>query len=144
MRKIDWEAPLSDEDIAWIRQAGIRTDAQIEAHQAQFGEDVPDLSSPDDSSTQSALDPQGKARGVPVDQGDIPVDEGDTPGRHQADEIADDYDSWKVAELREEVTNRNRLSEEREDVTSVNPEGNTKPELIKALRIWDDENPGVI
>ena len=145
MRKIDWEAPLSEEDVAWIRQAGIRTEDQIAAHQAQFGEDVPELEEVEDGVTNSALDPAARV-GIPAATGDGPVELVLT---EESDED-DDYDQWKLPELRSEVADRNELAADREGVTPVTVEGTgkegavTKPDLIKGLRLWDQENPGVI
>lgn len=48
------------------------------------------------------------------------------------DDFDDEYDSWKVAELRTEAESREGL-----DLTGVK----TKPELIAALRTWDAAHP---
>jgi hypothetical protein len=144
MRRIDWESPLSDEDVAWLRQAGFMSEEQIQKHQEQFGENVAEPEVEEDTSTQSALDPLGKTRGVPVEGGDPPIDV--TPDPEAGDDEADDdYDQWKVRELQDEVVARNEMAATEENVTSVEVEGTgKKTDLINALRKWDDENPGVL
>jgi hypothetical protein len=52
--------------------------------------------------------------------------------RHAADdEVTDNYDSWKVPELKEEAEKR------KIDVSGLTK----KPDFIAALRTWDAENP---
>lgn len=155
MRKIDWENPLSEDDILWLRSSGIPgIEERIGNHQAEFGESTPEDETTDNS-TMSALDPNAKARGERVSSDGAPVDTTPDPGSVQAGDASDDedegddYDSWKVAELKEAVTRRNQLAADNEDVTSVHIDGTgkdgaiTKADVVKALRIWDDENPGV-
>lgn len=152
MRKIDWEKPLSKEDIAWVRQAGFMSEEQIQRHQDQFDAEVPEVETTEDTITQSALDPQARLRGTPVAVDSAPVNV--TPSLNadaiEPDEEGDDYDQWKVAELKAEVEARNALAEQREDVTAVQIEGTgkdgavTKSDVVKALRIWDDENPDAL
>lgn len=50
----------------------------------------------------------------------------------EAVEIKDDYDSWKLNELKEEAANREGL---------VTTGMATKADYIAALRTWDAENP---
>lgn len=155
MRKIDWEHALSDEDIAWLRQSGQPgMEERIERHQVQFDAEVPENEVPDDTVTQSALDPSARLRGEFVGADSAPVNL--TPENPQAgdatetEDDGDDYDSWKVAELKDEVAARNKIADEQEDVTMVEVTGTgkegaiTKADVIKALRFWDDENPGVL
>lgn len=155
MRKIDWESSLSDEDIAWLRQAGY-TEEFISRHQEQFGGDVPEIEQDEDTVTQSALDPQARMRGEPVPVDSAPVNLSPEPGSRQAGDAlieeseTDDYDQWKVNELNDEVQARNDIAAEREGVTEVTVEGTgkdgavRKPDLVKALRVWDQQNPGVL
>ena len=156
MRQIDWDGPLSEEDIVWLRQAGILgMEDKIATHQAKYKADVPEVEVPEDTITQSALDPQGRAKGEPVPSDGAPVNTTPEPGSVQAGDAIesdddDDYDAWKVAELSAEIDARNEIAEKRDDVTSVVVAGTgkdgavRKPDLVKALRIWDDENPGVL
>jgi hypothetical protein len=156
MRKIDFEKPFSEEDVAWIRQAGFMTEEMIERHQAQFDAKVPEVEESEDTVTQSALDPQARMRGEFVGSDSAPVNTSPEPGVQAGDAIVgependDDYDAWKVRELEAEVEARNKIADDREDVTVVEVVGTgtsgavRKPDLIKALRIWDDENPGVL
>ena len=149
MRKIDWTKALSDKDIAWLRQAGFMREEQITAHQAQFDAEVPEDEVPGDELTKSAMDPQarvaqpveGTGAGSPVlvvpEDADAPEDDS---------EEADDYDRWKVAELENEVKARDDLP----DTTNVSVEGTgadgkvLKADLIKGLRLWDQENPDAL
>jgi hypothetical protein len=145
MRKINWDEKLSDEDVAWLRQAGsVRTEDQIAAHQARFEDEVPE-----DTVTQSALDPNARAN-TPADTGDgptliDPTQADPQDGDGEGDDY--DYDDWKVSELDAEVTARNSLDNRKSDVEVVGTGANgkvTKPDLIKGLRLWDSENVGVL
>lgn len=154
MRKIDWENPLSDEDVAWLRQAGFMSEERIAAHQAQFDKEVPEPEVPEDNLTKSAMDPAARVADPVPGMGDgapVLVDprEQDNPGpegTEDEDLVPDDYDQWKVSELENEVTARNEMP----DTTMVTVEGTgknnsvTKPDLIKGLRLWDQENPDAI
>lgn len=145
MRKIDWDAKLSDEDIAWVRQAGFMTEDQLERHQAQYDAEVPEVEIPEDQATRSALDPKANAA-TPTGQKNGPLLVDPTkadPPESSGDDEGDDYDSWKVPELEAEVTARNQL----ENTTTVEVTGTgrngavTKADLVKGLRLWDVENP---
>lgn len=152
MRKIDWDKALSEEDIAWLRQAGIPGTAErIAMNVEQFKVKVPEVETPEDTLTRSALDPEARrADLVPgFDQTGAPqlvdptrpVD--DAPDE---EEEADDYDSWSKPELENEVEARNSL-EGTSDVTVVGTGSNgsvVKADLIKGLRLWDQENPGAL
>lgn len=149
MRKIDWDKALSDEDIAWLRQAGFMSEERIANHQAQFDTEVPGDETPEDPATKGALDAsarvaqpvEGMGDGSPVRV----VPEGEGP-----DDEADDYETWKVADLDEEVEARNKISEDREDVSVVTVTGTGKDgavrkvDLIEGLRAWDKKNPNVL
>lgn len=153
MRKIDWEKALSDEDIAWLRQAGFMSEEKIAAHQEQFGGDVPEVETGGDPLTKDALDPEtrmaerveGTGTGSPelVDPTATDSEDSDTPEE-------DDYDSWKVNELEAEVAARNDLAEKRDEVSPVVVEGTgkdgavRKADLVKGLRLWDQENPDAL
>lgn len=152
MRKIKWDEKLSPDDITWLRQAGFMSEERIATHQAQFDATVPDPETPDDTLTRDALDPtarvaeraEGTGGGSPVLVD--PTGSGD-PGSDETEDVEpDDYDQWKVAELETEVTARNKMP----DTTTVTVEGTgsnghvTKGDLIKGLRLWDQENPGAI
>jgi hypothetical protein len=151
MRKIDWEKPLSPEDIAFLRQAGIPGMMErVEVHQAQFDAEVPEVKVPEDTLTQSALDPQGRvANQVPeFDQLGAPqlVDPTKPSAEPDVVDEGDDYDQWKVPELEAEVKARNELEGTSEvTVTGTGTNGNiTKPDLVKGLRLWDQENPDAL
>lgn len=153
MRRIDWEGPLSDEDIVWLRQAGILgIEDKIRVHQAQFDAEVPEAEVPDDTVTLSTLDPSARAKGEPVGSESGPLNVSPEPGTVQAGDAfedleADDYESWKLPELRNEVTARNELAVKDAAITSVEVVGTgengaiRKADLVKALRVWDQENP---
>lgn len=57
---------------------------------------------------------------------------GAAEGGDDDDEFSDDYDSWKVAELKAEAETRDGL-----DITGLTK----KPEFIAALRTWDQAHP---
>lgn len=146
MRKINWDEKLSDADIAWLRQAGFMSEERIANHQAQFDADVPDDEVPNDALTRDALNPgarvatpvEGTGAGSPalVD----PTEE--VP----ADDEGDDYESWKVSDLDDEIKARNQIEGATPvEVVGTGSGGNvTKPDLVKAMRLWDDQNPGVL
>jgi hypothetical protein len=156
MRKIDFEKPFSEEDVTWLRQSAVLSEEAIARHQAQFDAKVPKVEETKDTVTQSALDPQARLRGEFVGSESAAINISPDLGVQAGDAIVeesendDDYDAWKVRELEAEVEARNKLAEDRDDVTMVEVTGTgtggavRKPDLIKGLRIWDDENPGVL
>lgn len=150
MRKLNWEKPFSDDDFAWIAQSGIPGLAErAQRHQERMGAEVPEVEVPEDTLTQSALDPQGRTA-TPVDHTGPqlvdptkPVD--DAPPIEEDDE-GDDYDSWSKADLDSEVSARNSLPDTSE-VTVIGTGANggiRKEDLVKGLRLWDQENPNAL
>lgn len=147
MRKIDWDKALSEEDIAFLRQMGVQgTEERIAQHQAKFDASVPDEDIPNDELTQSAGDPAARV-GQPVETpGGPQLVDPRTQGAADIIDEPDDYDSWKVSELEAEVTARNDM----ENTTNVEVVGTgasgkvLKDDLIKGLRLWDQENPGAL
>lgn len=152
MRKIDWDKKLSDEDMAFLRQAGIPGMAErVATHQAQFDAEVPEVETPEDTNTRSALDPSARvADPVPgLDQTGAPQlvdptvsDDAEVP----EDEDIEDYDQWSKDDLETEVTARNQMPDTTSvSVTGTGTNGNVlKSDLIKGLRLWDQENPGAL
>lgn len=144
MRQIDWNAPLSGEDIAFLRQMGvIGMEDRIRWHQERHGADVPEEQILPDGATASVLDPEARAS--------TPVDEGDGPKRidpTQADpvDLADDYDKWKIPELEADVKARNEMEGYDEvEVTGTGANGKvTKPDYITGLRAWDAKYPDAL
>lgn len=147
-RKIDWESALTEDDILWLRNSGQPgIEERIRMHQEQYGGEVPDPETGDDLLTASALDASARAS-VPVE------DEGSSGPRRvdpteadpQTEDTEDDYDSWKVSELEDEVAARNEM----EGTSQVTVEGTgkdgavRKADLVKGLRVWDQENPGAL
>src|ERR1041384_1095409 len=106
MRKIDWDKALSNEDIAWLRQAGIMSEEQIARHQEQHKAEVPEEDIPDDETTKDALSAARVRERVVT--GDGPVEVDPTQSGPDAEEVVveDDYDDWKVKELEDEVVAR--------------------------------------
>lgn len=105
MRNIDWTRPLSEDDKAWALQRDLHD--KVAANEAEFAEDEPQVEVVDDP--QQVVDPPA------------------------AEDVApdDDYDQWKVAELRAEAHQR-----------EIADNGTMKrPELIAALRKYDAEHP---
>lgn len=144
MRKLNYDKPFSDEDIAWLRQAGsVMSEEQIQRHQAQYDAQVPEDEIPEDEATRSALDPQANAA-TPTGQqnGPLLIDptQADPP---PVDDEGDDYDSWKIPELEAEVKARNELENTTQvEITGTGSQGKvTKADLVKGLRLWDAENP---
>ena len=140
MRQIDWDTKLSDEDVAWIRQAGIRfgpngqpVEDAIRDNQGREYVGVEDV---DDPVSRSALDPAAGA-GVPFAQlseedqraalaarATVPEDEGED----------DDYDEWTKAELEAEANKRGLT------VEGTGKNGNVLvSDLLTALRNDDRE-----
>lgn len=102
MRKIDWEAPLSSDDLIWLRQAGLpNIEARISENEKRFG--------------------------VTEDE-----DEGSgEPG------LEDDYDSWKLAELRAEAKTREAFPLTPDQIDAFTK----KAPLIEVMRAWDKDHP---
>lgn len=97
MRNIDWDKPLTEEDLTWLGQRMTpELEDKIKANQAKHGA----------KATESGA------------------------------EFTDDYDKWKVDELRTEAEGR----EPAIDLSGVK----TKADFIAALRSWDAENPDAI
>lgn len=139
MRPINWDKALSDEDVAWLRSSGMYSvEERIRENQERFNKEYEKPESGDDEVTRSALDPSARTAD-PADNAVFPTEPTDAP----AD---DDYDSWKVAELEEEVKARNDLENTSEVVVEgTGQHGNvTKADLIKGLRQWDRENPNAL
>lgn len=92
-RQINWDEPLSEDDLLWLGQRMTPVLAEkVAANQAKFAAEEED----DDA------------------------------------KIDDDYDSWKLGELKAEAEKREGL-----DATGLTK----KPDLIAALRTWDAANP---
>jgi hypothetical protein len=102
MRDINWDKPLSKADVEWAMQRE-ELHAKVKANQEKFSKSASsDLASTD-------ADPEeGNA----------------TP--------ADDYDQWKLAELRDEAASRRPAV----DVTDLKT-----AEVIAAMRKWDAAHP---
>lgn len=147
MRKLNWEKPFSEEDFAWIAQSGIPGLAErAERHQERHNAKVPEIEVPEDTLTKSALDPQGRAAESVAHTGPQLVDPTkpvDDAAPVEEDDEGDDYDAWSKADLDAEVSARNALPETSE-VTVVGTGANggiRKEDLVKGLRLWDQENP---
>lgn len=150
MRKIDWNAVLSDEDVAWVRQAGFLSEERIAHHQAQFDAEVPPVEAEEDTVVRSALDPDARVfdrvnvESGPIDNS-LPIVTDPVP-EDDEDEEELDYDKWKISELEDEIAARNEMA----DTTSVSVTGTgkdgkiVKADLVKGLRLWDDENPDAL
>lgn len=150
MRKIDWEGPLSEQDIAWLRQAGFMSEDQIAAHQGQFDADVPDNDVPDDETTQDGLNPSGRVvqpvEGVGNGSPALVVPDGSDTETLGPDGVEDDYDRWTVKELEDEVEARNKMANVSDvEVTGTGQNGKIlKADMVKGLRLWDQENPNAL
>lgn len=114
MREIDWDKPLSDEEKGWLRQRDRH--AEVEANERRFAKKAKaaattEVKEPDDDETEGTEE-------VPV------------IGEETFD---DDYDSWKVAELKAEAEGRDPEI----DTSTLK----VKADYVAALRTWDKANP---
>ena len=145
MRKIDWNQELSDEDKVWLRNSGIvGVEDRIKANEEEFSGEYQEPEVPADPVTRSALDPeatQGRRpseappSGAPSDVQGVGA---------PADSVDDNYDSWKVNELSDEVNNRNddETNPDKIEVTGTGSGGAVrKQDYINALREWDRAHP---
>lgn len=147
MRKLNWDEALSDEDVAWLRTTGQPgMEERIVAHQAQFDAQVPEEEVLGDEVSKSALDPSARL-GDPAATGDGPLFVDPTQNDEVIEDIeGDDYENWPKADLEAEVKARNELP----DTTEVSVDGTgkdsavLKADLVKGLRLWDQENPGAL
>lgn len=131
MRKIDWDGPLSREDLAFLSQAGIPgMEDRVRAHQAKFEDAESFPAPPSDTATQHV------GGVVTLD----PVVE-ETP-----DTLEDDYDDWSKADLETEIHARNAIQGSADvEVIGTGANGNvTKADMVKGLRVWDQMNPGAL
>ena len=143
MRKLNHDKAYTEDDIEWIRNSGIPFGEEMIVQNAeQHGVKVPDPEVPEDETNilrevvgenaagqRREIDPQSGAPRL-ID----PV---------TAPEIADDYDTWSKAELEAEVVARNEMPDTSEvEVTGSGKNGNVlAADLIKGLRLWDQDNP---
>lgn len=149
MRKLDDEKAYTEEDIAWIRQAGIPFGEERIAQNAEkFGTKVPDAEVPDDESGILRQVVGADAAGVVPE---IDPESGaprlvNPAGDQTDDEPSDDYDQWSKKELEDEVAARNDMPETSAvEVTGTGKNGNVlAADLIKGLRLWDAENPDAL
>lgn len=139
MRQINWDEPLSEEDKAWARQASLpMVEDRIKENEERFGSatSAEELDVPPDP-TRSALDPEAGTgmkpseappAGAPAAQQGVgaPADE------DVEEDYDDDYNTWKVSELKREADKRDPVVEYASDAR--------KPDVIAALRAWDREH----
>jgi hypothetical protein len=146
MRQIDWDAELSADDKAWVRQAGLlRAEERIAENEARFGagRSIDDVKVPPDPS-RSAMDPTATASDGPVPTANAtpenPADEG--ADDEDAKDDGDDYDRWTVEELNDEMNDRNTDPERTKDAIAVTGTGRNgkvlKADVIAALRADDN------
>jgi hypothetical protein len=102
MRDINWDKPLSADDKAWAMDRE-ELHTKVAANEARFA--------------------KGAAAKVAADPGA----EAETPAKAE-----DDYDQWKLVELREEAAKRR---------PPIEVEGLKRPEIIAAMRAWDTAHP---
>lgn len=133
MRQIDWDSKLTDEDKAWARQASLpMVEQRIAENEERFGQEssAAKMGLNDQPAGTSALDPTGMV-GRPNDgtqpPNAPPVGEGDDDTAYD-----DDYDQWKVAELKAEADGRDPKVEYASDAR--------KQDVIDGLRAWDREH----
>lgn len=130
-----YERAMTDDEKAWLRTWGQHD--LIRANEEEFSggakEEVP---SGDDPTTKSVLNPNADQRVVTEVLPD--------PEEPEAEEELDDYDEWTKAELEAEVAKRNADPENADhqvEVTGTGRNGSVlKEDLIKGLRVWDQES----
>jgi hypothetical protein len=105
MRNIDWDSPLSEDDKTWARDRDLHD--KIAANEARFAQ----------------------SNDAPSDDDDIV--ESDGAAELEDTEETDDYDDWKLSELKDEAATRQ---------PAVDVTGLKKAEIITALRVWDGEH----
>jgi hypothetical protein len=143
MRKIDWDEPLSEDDLTWLRSSGILLiEDKIRKNQERFSGSYEEPEVPEDTGTISALDPTARlGEHQPNKPGPVDPTGGEEDSDEEDDET-DDYDEWSRSDLEGEVNKRNDLPGTSEVVVvGTGANGNIlKSDLIKALRVWDQEN----
>jgi hypothetical protein len=151
MRKLNHEKAYSADDIAWIRQAGFANgEDMIRYNSEQFGTKVEDPEIEPDMTLRTVIGAEARRPEdvTPVDpdtSAPREVDPAEPTG--DSEPVADDdYDSWKRAELESEVVARNEMPDTTEvSVVGTGKDGNVLvSDLIKGLRLWDQENPGAL
>lgn len=148
MRSINWDGPLSEEDVVWLHTTGQPgMEERIARHQAQFDAEVPEVEVPSDELSKSALDPTARS-GELVESAGGPKLVDPTQADPVTDEDEeDDYDTWTKPDLEAEVSARNGLDNRKTDVTVVGTGKDgavLKADMVKGLRLWDQENVGVL
>jgi hypothetical protein len=149
MRKLNDDKAYTEDDIAWIRQAGIPFGEERIAQNAErFKTEVPPAEPDGDGpGARPAVGQEAAGTALEFDPGSgaprlvSPVVESDSD-----EAVLDDYDTWKVPELESEVKARNEMPDTTEvEVVGTGKDGKVvKPDLIKGLRLWDAENPDAL
>lgn len=142
MRKLDFEKKLSEEDIAWIRQAGWPNGEDLIIENAErFGTKIPEPET-DETVTRSAVGVEAVGTAPVIDPATGAVRRIE-PTEQGGTEPQDDYDKWPVKELEDEVSAREAMPDTTAvTVTGTGKDGKVlKADLVKGLRLWDQENP---
>ena len=139
MRQIDWDSKLSSDDVAWIRQAGIRFGPNGQPIEDAIRDNLGRQYAPtEDEGNDPSRSVQDPAAGAGVPFANLTEDE--QRQRLAANstvtdvEDDDDYDEWKKDELVGEITERNKDRDQDNQLSAIG----TKAELIARLRA-DDE-----
>lgn len=127
-----WDGPMSDNDKTWLKTWDQFDLIRQNEEEFSGGATTKDPES-NDPALKSALDPNATQRAVDLN-----------PETPDEDDEADDYDDWTVAELETEVAKRNNDPENTDtpvEVVGTGSKGKVlKEDLIKGLRVWDQEN----
>lgn len=126
-RKIDYSKPLSDDDKAWLIARG-------------WGNRIPGNEAHPSSNVGPVIDPNASAEDQLKNQPNTGTATGTLGAVEERPEdgyTEDDYASWKVADLKAEIDERN---EERDDDHQISSEGK-KADLVAALVADDEAQP---
>jgi hypothetical protein len=133
MRQINWDQRLSDDDVTWLRQSGMRfaPDGRPleDAIRDNLGKDWEQPTGSGGGPGRSVLDPT--ATGAQPFASLSADEQRERLGGDQPSDDDDDYDQWKKDELVAEIEDRNK---DRDEPMST---AGTKAELIARLRADD-------
>lgn len=145
MRKLNFEDKLSEEDIAWIRQAGWPNGEDLIIENAErFGTKIPEPETGENPLRGVVGEEAVGNPPQPIDPASGAVRLVDPTAQQEL--IEDDYDQWKLPELEAEVKARNEMPDTTDVTIQATGSGGKilKADIVKGLRLWDQENPDAL